>query len=92
MPDPFGLPPLPPAEKNLSEVITRFNGWIDSDNTSVKGLYTIKLALPGAERYKAVRLMEHRGLLVHFEVWARNKDELGIVDMVEEMERQERNS
>lgn len=77
----WGQPDIPPAEKNVGSVVTRFKGYIDSDQTTAKGQYKIIVMVPHSEKYKAALAVDMQHVMLHFEVYGPGEDETDHVIM-----------
>ena len=69
MTDVWGRPEIPPAKKSKGEILTRFDGYIEQDSTTAKGLYKLIVMVPKTEKYKATRAVDRQGVMLHFEVY-----------------------
>lgn len=63
----YGRPDPPPPEP-IGNIITRFNGWVDSSGTSPKGHLWFRIGITNTEKWKAMLMTEYPGQVLHFEV------------------------
>ena len=76
--EPWGRPALPPENPsdNHAEILTRFNGWVESVATTQKGYLKIVLGVDAREKYKALRMTDLLAVALHFEVYQPDVDDV----------------
>jgi hypothetical protein len=65
----WGKPEVPPEPEDLGGIVTRFDGWVESNGSTAKGYHRFTIGVEASEKYKAMLMADKPGLRLHFEVY-----------------------
>lgn len=83
----WGRPPIPdPVKLDPANLVTRFDCYVVSSTTTVKGVFQMVVAVPHDEKYKAQLMIDLQNELLHMEVYTRERSTNEVLDAVKAME------
>jgi hypothetical protein len=80
---PWGRPADPPPPEELGDIVTRFQGWIESNGSTPKNYHRFTIGVPAHEKFKALLMADHPGMMLCFEVYLKPKGGLTLDDIDE---------
>lgn len=75
---PWGRPSDPPPPQDLGDLITRFTGWVESNASTPKNYHKFTIGVQGSEKFKALLMADHPGMMLCFEVYLKPKSDLDL--------------
>lgn len=83
----WGRPPVPdPVELKEDDLVTRFDCYVVSASTTVKGVFQMTIAVPTNEKYKASLMVDLLNELLHMEVYTRERSSDEVLETVKQLE------